>query len=71
MQIIPGNVGTGAIKSAHARGFHLVQKHLISSGNTQRVQNGLRFAVYGSAFAAQTPPLSITLPFTGSEEQAP
>jgi hypothetical protein len=71
MQIIPGNVGTGAIKSVRARGFHLVQNHLICPGNLHRVQNGLRFAVYGSAFAAQTPPLSITLPFTGSEEQAP
>jgi hypothetical protein len=44
---------------------------LIPAGNTQRAQNGLCFAVYGSAFAAQTPPLSISLPFTGSEEQAP
>jgi hypothetical protein len=44
---------------------------LIAPGHIERVQNGLCFAVYGAAFAVQTPPLSITLPFTGSEEQAP
>jgi hypothetical protein len=53
------------------RGFTLRKNILIASWNIERVQNGLCFAVYGVAFAAQTPPLSIKLPFTGSEEQAP
>jgi hypothetical protein len=71
MQIIPGNVGTGAINRRARADFTSRKNILISSGNNARVQNGLCFAVYGSAFAAQTPPLTITLPFTEFEEQAP
>src|SRR5437899_9410136 len=52
MQTVPGNVGTGAIKSARACEFHLAQNHLISSERDRKSTRlnsshlGISYAVF-------------------------